>query len=94
MPNKNKNDKKKNGRKYTLALIVLALLLGGFGLAGVNDAYAALYPEFIGAMLGVLFVYCSGNAAHAWAIGKKDGFQVSMGGQPPAAPPAEHPPVG
>jgi len=80
-----------DGRKYRMSIICLFVLLAGFGVAGLNPVFVKLYSELITAVLGVLFVYCGGNVANKWSIGKKDGLTVGAGrptiqqGPPPAA---------
>ena len=70
-----------DGRKYRLALICLLVLLAGFGVGGLSPVFVKLYPDLITAVLGVLFLYCGGNVANKWSVGKKDGLTVAQNGQ-------------
>lgn len=69
-----KKNKLPDGRKYRLTIMTMLILLAAFGVAGLNPALAALYPQLVTALLGLVFVYCGGN------IGNKF---VSKNGGPP-----------
>lgn len=76
-----------DGRKYRLAIICLLVLLAGFGVAMLSPVFANLFSELVTAVLGILFVYNSGNVANKWAVGKKGGLIVSSGSNVQQGPP-------
>lgn len=65
-----------DGRKYRLAIISMFILLGGFGLAGLNPAFAAIYTELITAILGINALYYGGNVGNKWVIGKSGRLSI------------------
>lgn len=78
-PKKIDPSKTPDGRKYRLAIISMFVLLGGFGLAGLNPAFAAVYAELVTAILGINALYYGGNVGNKWVIGKSGGLSLSAG---------------
>lgn len=60
-------------RKYSLFLICLGALTLGFGIGGLLPAVASQYGIFVGGVVGLYGVYCSGNVASKWSpVAKED----------------------
>jgi hypothetical protein len=57
----------RGSRKYSLFLICLAALVVGLAVGGALPAAAASYSIFVGGVLGLYGVYCSGNVAAKWS---------------------------
>jgi hypothetical protein len=61
-------------RKFLLTILSLAILIGMTILCAKVAAMAALYPTFVGGLLGILGLYFGGNVAHRYATGKAVGY--------------------
>jgi len=77
------NDKLPDGRKYRMGIIMMMVMLVGFGLAGLNPVYVSLFPSLLTGLSAIYFTFCGGNIGSKWVTGKKDGFQIEGGGKPP-----------
>lgn len=78
---KQKQDKLPDGRKYRLAVIMMLVMLVGFGLAGLNPVMSALYPQLLTGLTAIYFTFCGGNIGSKWVTGKNGDLQISGGGQ-------------
>jgi hypothetical protein len=68
---KKRSDKPLDGRKYRMGIIMMFVLLAGFGLAGLNPVLTSLYTELITGCSLLYFTYCSGNVSNKLVTARK-----------------------
>jgi len=61
-----------NGRKYTLALVSLLVVVGGFAIIATDPTAAmiSLYENLLWGIFGVNSSYYGGNVANKWVVKK------------------------
>jgi threonine/homoserine/homoserine lactone efflux protein len=60
-----------DGRKYKLALIVMAIMLGAFALCTVNPVLLKALDSFLAGLGTIYLLYCGGNVTTKWVANKK-----------------------
>lgn len=63
----------RKGRKYTMGMICMLMVLSGFALATTNPILTKVFAELVGGIVGIYMVYCGGNVGNKAVLGKWQG---------------------
>jgi len=70
--------KSPNGRKFTMGLICILVVLAGFALTLVSPILTKVYVDLVGGVVGVYLVYCGGNVSNKWVLSKTNGVTLEQ----------------